>query len=255
MAIEIKINDSLDPKARYITYAPSRLPDPADACGGGADRHALEQRGGGRRRGGGVLRQSDGRRAIRPRRSTLTLPAAGTWVNFGLAGKPGKPSVDDLDCLLVATRQRDERDGAADGARPEERQQAEDRASAIDFCWPWPSSTLRAAPTPSAYQTLRNMHVSAANRRGTPGTSLPAVAPEHICSTSSVSSRRSIRPCRCTTGASTSPRRRCSPVRSWAKRGGRPRPPHSSSSIRQIRSSRGSPTPCPASFVRQASTR
>ncbi len=33
---------------------------------------------------------------------TVTLPADGTWVDFGLAGLPGKPSVDDLDCLLVA---------------------------------------------------------------------------------------------------------------------------------------------------------
>ena len=34
---------------------------------------------------------------------TVTLPPNGTWVDFGLAGRQGKPSVDDLDCLLIAT--------------------------------------------------------------------------------------------------------------------------------------------------------
>ena len=125
MPIEIKINDSLDPKARYITLCPVALPDPADAGGGGADSQTLEQSRQERRRTGGVLRQSDRWRATDRRRLTLTLPADGTWVDFGLGGRPGQAERRRSRLPAVASLRRREPDGAADGARPEERQQAQ----------------------------------------------------------------------------------------------------------------------------------
>jgi tyrosinase len=93
---------------------------------------------------------------------TLTLPAAGTWVNFGLTGKPGKPSSEDKDCLLVATagstnlkiplmvRVRKN----ANKLKTNERDRLLMALAKLNTA---------AAPAASAYQALRNMHVSAAD--------------------------------------------------------------------------------------------
>src|SRR6188474_1202348 len=102
MAIEIKVNDSPDPKARYITYAPSacqiRQTPAAAALTVTLSSRAVPA-------GGGEAVFYANRAVGAPSTPTLTvtLPAAGTWVSFGLGGKPGKPSVRDHDCHLVAT--------------------------------------------------------------------------------------------------------------------------------------------------------
>ena len=126
MPIEVKINDSPDPKARYITYAPSpcqiRQTPAATAltvhCRAAPPAPAADE----------AVFYANRTVGAQPTPTLhLTLPADGTWVNFGLGGRPGTPSVDDLDCLLVASSAQREPDGAADGARPQERQQAESR--------------------------------------------------------------------------------------------------------------------------------
>ena len=63
MAIEIKINDSLDPKARYITYAPSRCQIRQTPAAAALTVTLSSRAAPSRRRGGGVLRQSNGWRA------------------------------------------------------------------------------------------------------------------------------------------------------------------------------------------------
>lgn len=161
MPIEIRINNSQDPQARYITYAPSpcqirQTPaasavtvtlssQAANAGGGEAVFYATRVVGG----------QSTAT-------LTLTLPADGTWVDFGLAGKPGTPSVDDLDCLLVVTSSSESvtlplmvriRKNA-------NKLQARERDR---FLMALAKLNTAQAPAASAYQTLRNMHVSTAN--------------------------------------------------------------------------------------------
>ena len=104
MAIEIKVNDSLDPKPGTLPMR-RRVPDPADTCGDSADGHTLEQ-GRTRRRRRAVFYANRAVGAPSTPTLTLTLPAAGTWVNFGLGGKPGKPSVNDHDCLWWRLRRQ-----------------------------------------------------------------------------------------------------------------------------------------------------
>ena len=102
MPIEIRINDSLDPKARYISFAPSPCQIRQTAAKA-AQTVTLSSRAA--QTGGGEA-VFYAQRAIGAQSTptlSLTLPAAGTWVDFGLAGRPGRPSVDDLDCLLVAS--------------------------------------------------------------------------------------------------------------------------------------------------------
>ena len=107
---------------------------------------------------------------------TLTLPAAGTWVDFGLGGRPGKPSVDDLDCLLVASspsanltvplmvRVRKN----ANKLKARERDRFLLALAKLNTAVGSDSERL-----PDAAQ-----HARAGRRsRGTPGTSVPAVAP------------------------------------------------------------------------------
>ena len=103
MPIEIKINNSLNPNARYITYAPSpcqiRQTPSSSALTVKLTSKAAKT-------GGGVAVFYANRVVGAQPTATLTvtLPANGTWVDFGLAGKQGKPSVDDLDCLLMRLR-------------------------------------------------------------------------------------------------------------------------------------------------------
>ena len=160
MPIEIEINNSSNPNARYITYAPSpcrirQTPAASDLSVKLTSKAAKS--------GGGVAvffatRTVGGQ----PTASlTVTLPAAGTWVDFGLAGKLGKPSVDDLDCLLKATgggttvtvplmvRVRKN----ANKLKPRERDRFLLALTKLNS----------GTPPISTYQTLRNMHVDAAN--------------------------------------------------------------------------------------------
>ncbi|MEO8071383.1 MAG: tyrosinase family protein, partial [Acidobacteriota bacterium] len=162
MSIEIRINNSPDAKARYITYSPSRCQirqTPAAT----AVTVTLSSRAASV--GGGQAVFSANRVVGAPSTPTLsvTLPAAGTWVDFGLAGRPGTPSVDDLDCILVASSAtmnltvplmvRVRKNGNT--LKTRERDRFLMALAKLD------SSVL--TPTPSAYQALRNMHVAAAN--------------------------------------------------------------------------------------------
>ena len=159
MAIEIKINDSLDPKARYISYAPSRCQirqTPAAAALTVKLSSKAAKSGGGR----AVFYANRTVGAQPTQKLTLTLPAAGTWVDFGLGGRPGKPSVDDLDCLLVASSPsanltvplmvRVRKNANKLKARERDR-----------FLLALAKLNTAVGPTPSGYQTLRNMHVLA----------------------------------------------------------------------------------------------
>ena len=58
MPIEIKINDSLDPNARYITYAPSPCQIRQTPAAAALTVKLSSKAAKCRRRGGGVLRQS-----------------------------------------------------------------------------------------------------------------------------------------------------------------------------------------------------
>ena len=102
MPIEIKINNSLNPNARYITYSPSPCQVRQTPAGSAVTVKLTSKAA---HAGGGVA-VFYANRAVGAQPTatlTVTLPANGTWVDFGLAGKQGKPSVDDLDCLLTAT--------------------------------------------------------------------------------------------------------------------------------------------------------
>ena len=159
MPIEIRINDSLDPKARYISYAPSRCQirqTPAAAALAVKLSSKAAKSGGGR-----AVFYANRTVGAQPTQTlTLTLPAAGTWVDFGLGGRPGKPSVDDLDCLLVASSPsanltvplmvRVRKNANKLKARERDR-----------FLLALAKLNTAVGPTPSAYQTLRNMHVLA----------------------------------------------------------------------------------------------
>ena len=224
MAIEIRINDSLDPKARYITYAASacqirQTPAAAARTVTLSSRAAVA--------GGGeavfYATRAVGTQLVPT--LTVTLPAAGTWVNFGLGGKLGKPSVEDRDCLLVATAGRTivrvplmvRVRKNANKLTTKER----DR-----FLMALAKLNSAAPPAVSAYQTLRNMHVTAANGEEHSRALTSYRGTGVICWTSSVGCRRSIRRCPCITGASTRRRQTSSPDHSWVKRDGRPqRPP------------------------------
>jgi len=161
MAIEIKINDSQDAKSRYITYAPSpcqiRQTPAATALTATLSSRAASAGG-----GEAVFYASRTVGATPTATLSVTLPANGSWVDFGLGGRPGKPSVDDLDCLLVASSSvgnvtvplmvRVRKNANKLKARERDR-----------FLLALAKLNVAQAPTPSGYQTLRNMHVSAAN--------------------------------------------------------------------------------------------
>src|SRR5262245_26870541 len=161
MAIEIKINGSQDPTPRHATSAPSPCQirqTPAAAPLTVKFSSAAAAAGGGE----AVFYASRTVGATPTATLTLTLPANGGWVDFGLGGKLGKPSIDDKDCLLVATpaggtvvkvplmvRVRKN----ANKLKPRER----DR-----FLLALARLNAAQGPAPSAYQTLRNMHVAGA---------------------------------------------------------------------------------------------
>ena len=160
MPIEIKINNSLNPNARYITYAPSpcqvRQTPSSNALTVKLTSKAAKT-------GGGVAVFYANRVVGAQPTATLTvtLPANGTWVDFGLAGKQGKPSVDDLDCLLIATPTG----GGASLTVPlmvRVRKNANKlKARERDRFLLALAKLNSVTPVTSTYQTLRNMHVDA----------------------------------------------------------------------------------------------
>jgi tyrosinase len=160
MPIEIKINNSPNPNARYITYSPSPC-QVRQTPAGSALTVKLSSKAA--KAGGGVAVFYANRvLGAQPTATlTLTLPANGTWVDFGLGGKLGKPSVDDLDCLLVATG------GGASLTVPlmvrvrknANKLKARERDRFLLALAKLNSTT----PAPSTYQALRSMHVDAAN--------------------------------------------------------------------------------------------
>jgi tyrosinase len=159
MPIEIRINNSLDPNARYITYSPS--PCQIRQTTGVALTVELTSKAA--RPGGGVAVFYANRVVGAEPTATLTvsLPANGNWVDFGLGGELGKPSVDDLDCLLTATGDSESLTVPlmvrvrknANKLKPGERDRLLLALAKLN-------STTQA---PSSYQSLRNMHVAPAS--------------------------------------------------------------------------------------------
>ena len=100
MALEIEINGSAAPTARYIANTPSPCrirQTPASANVQVKLESKPAQTGGGQ----AVFYATPGAKSQATLQ--LTLPASGLWVPFGLGGKFQVPSVDDRDCLLIAT--------------------------------------------------------------------------------------------------------------------------------------------------------
>lgn len=104
MPLEIEINGSAAPEARYIAYAPSpcRIRQTPAADPLPVTLHSEPAQAG----GGEAVFYADPA-AASSATLELTLPADGTWVDFGLGGKWEAPSVDDGDCLLIATANGD----------------------------------------------------------------------------------------------------------------------------------------------------
>jgi tyrosinase len=160
MPIEIKINNSLDPSARYITFAPSpcqiRQTPAANALTVKLTSKAASA-------GGGVAVFYAKRVLGAQPTATLnvTLPANGAWVDFGLGGKQGTPSIADRDCLLIATG------GGSSVTVPlmvrvrknANKLKADERNRFLVALAKLNSGTA----TPTTYQALRNMHVTSAN--------------------------------------------------------------------------------------------
>lgn len=159
MPLEIEINGSAAPEARYIAYAPSpcRIRQTTAAAGPLPITLRSEPAQAG---GGEAVFYTD---PTAPSSATLelTLPEDGGWVDFGLGGKWQAPSVDDGDCLLIATADGDgetltvplmvrvRKD--ADTLQPRER----DRFLAA-------LAKLNASGS-GLYQEFRDMHVNAAD--------------------------------------------------------------------------------------------
>jgi tyrosinase len=158
MAIEIKINNSLSPDARYISYAPSpceiRQTPAASALKVKLSSKAAKAGG-----GHAVFYATRTIGATPVKTLTLTLPANGSWVGFFLAGQVA--SVDDLDCLVIAKGSgasltvplmvRIRKD--ANKLKVRERDRFLLALAKLNS----------ASPVASKYQVLRSLHVSPAN--------------------------------------------------------------------------------------------
>jgi tyrosinase len=99
MPLDIEINGSAAPAARYITYAPSpcRIRQGPAAGPLAITLHSEPAQVG----GGEAVFYADPA-AASSASLQVTLPADGGWVEFGLGGKWQAPSIDDGDCLLIA---------------------------------------------------------------------------------------------------------------------------------------------------------
>jgi tyrosinase len=99
LQIELRINDSADPKARYVSWAPSpcsvRLSDPTGASQ--PVQVTLRQKPAAT---GGQVRFRDGPSASAKTSLSLTLPLAGAPVPFFLTGVFGRASVMDGDVTV-----------------------------------------------------------------------------------------------------------------------------------------------------------
>jgi tyrosinase len=100
MPLDVEINGSAAREARYVTYAPSscRIRQAPAAGPLAITLHSEPAKAG----GGEAVFYAD---PAAPSNASLqvTLPADGSWVEFGLGGKWQAPSIDDGDCLLIAT--------------------------------------------------------------------------------------------------------------------------------------------------------
>ena len=102
MNVELQINNSLSPRARFVSWAPSpcriRMTNPSGATSPSVNVR-ISQRG---VSGGGevVFRRS----TTGPFSSSLTLPVpvSGTSVRFFVAGRFGRPSINNGDVRIEA---------------------------------------------------------------------------------------------------------------------------------------------------------
>jgi tyrosinase len=100
MPLEIEINGSAAPEAHYIAYAPSPCRIRQTSA---VDPLQVTLQSKPKQAGGGEAVFYTGPAALSSATLQLTLPADGSWVDFGLGGKWQAPSVDDGDCLVTAT--------------------------------------------------------------------------------------------------------------------------------------------------------
>lgn len=159
MPLEIEINGSVEPEARYITYAPSpcRIRQTTPAAG----PLAVTLRSEPAQPGGGEAVFYDDPAAPSSATLDLTLPEDGRWVDFGLVGKWQTPSIDDGDCLLIATGDSDDNSLTvplmvrvrkdADKLEPRERDRFLEALAQLN------------AAGSGLYQEFRDMHVDAAD--------------------------------------------------------------------------------------------
>lgn len=102
MKVEFMINDSADPKARYVTWAPSpcrvRVTDPAGSTG---PTVTVQLTARSTASAGAVVFRTGASGAFTAS-LTLQLPVAGQSVPFFVAGKFGRPSMNDGDVAIEA---------------------------------------------------------------------------------------------------------------------------------------------------------
>jgi tyrosinase len=102
MDVELQINNSSDPAARYLSWAPSpcriRVTNPA-----GATTPVVNvQITGASVAGGGAVVFRSGTAGVFSNSLAVTVPVNGTSVPFFVAGRFGQPSVDDGDVVIEA---------------------------------------------------------------------------------------------------------------------------------------------------------
>ncbi|HEX8275892.1 MAG TPA: tyrosinase family protein [Longimicrobiaceae bacterium] len=102
MKVDLQVNDSADPRARYLTWAPSpcriRVSDPAGSTGPTVSVRLAGKSGAA---AGAVVFRSGGTGPFSAG-LTLQVPVNGASVPFFVAGKFGRPSVSDGDVAIEA---------------------------------------------------------------------------------------------------------------------------------------------------------
>jgi len=100
--VELQINNSLNPNARFVSWAPSpcriRVTNPAGATGPTVSVNLAGKSA----PGGGALVFRAGTTGVFATTLTLTVPTNGTSVSFFTAGKFGTPSVSNGDVSIEA---------------------------------------------------------------------------------------------------------------------------------------------------------